>query len=224
MTAPQLAAAPLWAAGPAHHRPTGAAFDAVLLLHVLCAVVGFGTVVASAVQAGRLRSVRSAPVPAGLRSYFAPGVNWAGRTLYGVPVFGFVLLAMSDGFFHLADGWVLWGFVLWVAAIFVAEGVLWPAERRVQSALAGGGADPAGPASGPGGGATTAAAPELGRPELGGAEPEGPELGGAELGGPAAAVGVVTGAVVAECRTVVWVASGLAAVLLVAGVLMVAQP
>jgi hypothetical protein len=171
-----------------HHEPTGAAFDIVLVFHVICVLVGLGTVVASAVQAGRLRRAGAGPVPPGLRAYFAPGVNWAGRSLYGVPVFGFALLGMSGGFFHLADGWVLWGLVLWVLAVFGAEWALWPAERRIQVALA------------------AAGDPVHVNPSAPGVLP------------------AVAGQVAAECRTIVWVGSGLAAALLLAGFLMAAQP
>jgi uncharacterized membrane protein len=72
-----------------------------------------------------------------LHRYFQPGVNWAGRAIYGIPVFGFALLAMSDGTYALGDGWVLAGLVLFVAAALVCEARLWPAERRVQKAVAG---------------------------------------------------------------------------------------
>jgi hypothetical protein len=168
------------AAGAVHHRPTGAAFDVVLLLHVACVVVGIGSVVVGGLQARRLQRAGAGPVPADLRGYFAPGPNWAGRVLYGVPIFGFVLLGMSDGFFELADGWILYGFVLWILAIAVAEGVLWPTERRIRTAVAA-------------------------------ARPDGPDD---EL---ASAVGD-------ECRQVVWLSAGLVVVLVLATVLMVAQP
>jgi len=174
-TSPVLARAVLAAADHTAHRPTGAAFDVVLILHVVCAVVGLGTVVVSAVQAGRFRTVASGQLPSGVRSYFAPGVNWAGRALYGVPVFGFVLVGMSDGFFDVGDGWILWGLVLWVAAIWAAEALLWPAERRVKAVLAD--------------------------------RPDGPWPEAAR-----------------DCRTVVWLGSGLTAVLILAVVLMVVQP
>src|ERR1700676_5507430 len=41
--------------------PTGALYSTLLLLHVLCAVVGFGTMVATGVQAARARRGPSAP-------------------------------------------------------------------------------------------------------------------------------------------------------------------
>ena len=129
-----------------HHQPDGAAFDIVLLLHVGCAVVGLVTTAAAAATATRLRrSLRaSTPLPEPLRRYFRPGVNWAGRTIYGIPVFGFALLAMSQGAYALGDGWVLAGLVLFAAVALLAEGVLWPAERRLQAAVA-----VAGPSSAP---------------------------------------------------------------------------
>ncbi len=122
-----------------HHQPDGAAFDVVLLLHVGCAVAGLVTTAAAAATATRLRRLLRAavPVPEPLRRYFRPGVNWAGRTVYGVPVFGFALVGMSQGAYALGEGWVLAGLVLFAAVALVAEGALWPAERRLQAAVGG---------------------------------------------------------------------------------------
>jgi hypothetical protein len=127
----------MWPAA-ADPQPTGAAFDIVLLLHVLCVVVGGGTVVVSAMQAARLARV-TAPdgLTDGLATYYSGGTNWAARTLFGVPVFGFVLLAMSHGDDRLGQGWVLGGLALWLVAAGVAESYLWPAERRIAQDLAG---------------------------------------------------------------------------------------
>jgi hypothetical protein len=117
--------------------PTGPGYDIVLLAHVGCAVAGFGTVVASGVQAARLRSVRPGEQPApSLVSYFAPGTNWAGRLLYGVPVLGFVLIALSHGSFSTNEPWIVAGLLLWTVSALAAEMLLWPTERRIQVALA----------------------------------------------------------------------------------------
>ena len=132
-----------------HAQPTGAAFDVVLLLHVACVVVGLVTTATAAATAGRLRrSLGSdAPVPEPLRRYYRPGVNWAGRAVYGIPVFGFALLALSRGAYALADGWVLAGLVLFALVAVVCEVVLWPAERRLQQAVAEAGDGPLAPAA-----------------------------------------------------------------------------
>ena len=121
-----------------HHQPDGPAFDIVLLLHVACVVVGLVTTATAAATATRLRRLLRSPLPLPepLLRYFRPGVNWAGRTVYGIPVFGFALIAMSQGAYALGDGWVLGGLAIFAALVLVGEGVLWPAEQRLQVALA----------------------------------------------------------------------------------------
>lgn len=130
-----------------HHQPDGPAFDVVLLLHVGCVVAGLVTTTTAAATATRLRRLvrAGAPLPEALLRYYRPGVNWAGRTVYGIPVFGFALLAMSQGAYALGDGWVLGGLVIFVAFALVAEGALWPAERRLQVILAADGSTAAPP-------------------------------------------------------------------------------
>src|ERR1700689_52285 len=115
-----------------HQQPDGPAFDIVLLLHVGCVVVGLVTTATAAATATRLRRLLASPLPLPepLRRYFRPGVNWAGRTVYGIPVFGFALIAMSQG------AYVLGGLPIFAALVLMGEGVLWPAEQRLQMALA----------------------------------------------------------------------------------------
>ena len=121
-----------------HHQPDGPAFDVVLILHVGCVVVGLTTTVTAVVNAARLRTLLSTatPFPETVRRYFRPGVNWAGRTLYGIPLFGFGLLPLSHGAYGLRDGWVVGGLTIFVGVVLIAEGALWPAERRLQVSLA----------------------------------------------------------------------------------------
>ena len=132
-----------------HHQPDGAAFDIVLLLHVACVVIGLVTAATAAATATRLRRLlgSSQPVPEPLRRYFRPGVNWAGRTIYGIPVFGFILIAMSQGAYALGQGWVLGGLALFGGVALVAEGVMWPAEQRLRVALTADGSGTAGGAT-----------------------------------------------------------------------------
>jgi hypothetical protein len=122
-----------------HQPPDGPAFDIVLVLHVGCVVVGLVTFVTSRATATRLGTLlrTSAPFPDAVSRYFRPGPNWAGRTVYGIPLFGFILLALSSGAYSLGDGWVEGGLGLLVVVVLVAEGALWPAERRLQGSLVG---------------------------------------------------------------------------------------
>jgi hypothetical protein len=127
-------------AGPAvvHAVPMGVGYSVLLLLHVACAVVGFGAVAVTGVQARRARRGPGDPGAEGVRRYFRPGVNWAARALYGVPVFGFGLISASDGAFSSGDGFVVAGLGLWALATVVAEVVLWPGERRIQAVVSSG--------------------------------------------------------------------------------------
>ncbi len=122
-------------AGTVRSVPTGAVYTILLMLHVLCALVGFGTMVMTGAQAARARRGPSAPAAAAVLRYFRPGVNWAGRALYGVPVFGFSLIATSNGAFSSGDGFVVVGLTVWIAATLLAEVVVWPGERRIQAEL-----------------------------------------------------------------------------------------
>jgi uncharacterized membrane protein len=131
--------------------PTGPAYSIVLIAHVLCALAGLGTVAITGIQAWRARLGPDGPRGEAVRRYFRPGTNWAGRLLYGVPVFGFVLLALSNGAYDPGDGWVVAGLLIWLAAAALVELVIWPGERTIQRALAAPAvAPPAAPASAPG--------------------------------------------------------------------------
>ena len=120
-----------------HQPPDGPAFDIVLILHVGCVVAALATLATSAAIAVRLRRLLgdSAPLPEPVVRYFRPGVNWVGRSVYGVPLFGLLLLALSHGAYSLRDGWVTTGLSIFVVVVLVTEGMLWPAERRLQVSL-----------------------------------------------------------------------------------------
>jgi hypothetical protein len=110
-----------------------AAYDVVLLAHVLAALVGLGAVVVAGAYALALR--RSGPGSDPVRRYYRPGVNWAGRVLFLIPVLGLALMAMSGGDWTFSAGWIAIGLTLWAAVAVVAEMALWPAERRLQAAV-----------------------------------------------------------------------------------------
>lgn len=122
-------------AGPNRQLPTGAGYSVLLLLHVASAVVGFGAICVTGLQASRAARGPAGPKAAAVRRYFRPGTNWVARAIYGVPVFGFALLASSGGKFDSSDTFVVTGLVLWLVAAVTAEVVVWPGERRIQAAV-----------------------------------------------------------------------------------------
>ena len=116
-----------------HARSAG--YDVVLLAHVLTALVGLGAVTVAGGHA--LVLGRRGPESDSLRRYYRPGPNWAGRVLIAVPLLGIALVAMSQGDWTFADPWISSGLAAWAVAAGLAEAVLWPAERRIQVAVAG---------------------------------------------------------------------------------------
>ncbi len=126
----------------AHPIPTNAGYSVLLLLHVGSAVLGFGAIVVTGIQARWALQGPQGARAAGVRRYFRPGVNWAARALYLVPVFGFALLADSGGDFRAGDGFVTAGLLLWLVAALAAEAVVWPGERRIQAAISAGWGEP----------------------------------------------------------------------------------
>jgi uncharacterized membrane protein len=112
-----------------------AAYDIVLLAHVLSALIAFGAIAVAGAYALALRGKGASTES--VRRYYRPGVNWAGRVLFLVPVLGVALIAMSKGDWSFSDGWIAVGLMLWVVAALVAEMALWPIERKLQRAVDG---------------------------------------------------------------------------------------
>ena len=114
---------------------SGPAYDLLVVAHVLSAVIGFGAVGASGLYASRARSLGRPQVSASLRRYFAPGRNWAARSLLLTPVLGGILLGAGDRP-AAAAAWPWIGLGVWLLAAAVVSAVCWPAERAVQAELA----------------------------------------------------------------------------------------
>jgi hypothetical protein len=120
-----------------------AAYDLILLAHVLAALVGLAAVVAAGGFALSLRSAlrRGGPLPEVLVRYYRPGANRVGRVLFAVPVLGIALMAMSRGRWGWSDTWISSGMAVWAVVALAAEATLWPGERQLQSVVASCGVD-----------------------------------------------------------------------------------
>ncbi|MGH9075497.1 MAG: hypothetical protein ACRDZQ_15475, partial [Acidimicrobiales bacterium] len=122
---------------------SGTIYQVVLAAHVLCAVVGFGSILVTGGYAHLARPRAGAPggpgSPGPARRYFRPGTNWASRLIFAVPVLGLVLAGLGGGG-DLHQVWLWVGSGLWVATAGLATAVLWPAEAGIQAMLAPGAA------------------------------------------------------------------------------------
>lgn len=120
--------------------PSGhpAAYDILIGLHVLCVVVGFGSVALSGIYGGIGRSqgtARARPETGeDLRRFFSSDSR-LGYLLVVGPAFGVAAMAVRPGGSEFEDLWVILGEIFWVAATVVFLAVVRPSERRVQSAV-----------------------------------------------------------------------------------------
>ena len=103
-------------------------YDALLALHVVCAVVGFGAVAISGVYGALARKPSNAAETA---RYFAAG-GLAEWLVLPVPFFGLAALLVDHRSRDLSDLWVVGGGALWIAAAAVLLVVVRPAEKRLR--------------------------------------------------------------------------------------------
>jgi uncharacterized membrane protein len=117
-------------------------YKVVLVLHILCAIVGFGAVMLNAVYASQVRNRRGAEGLAIAEANFRAS-KVAMYFVYAVILLGFALVGMSDKLFKFDQTWVWLAIVLAIVAIGLAHGAIVPREKKVIELLreeAGGGA------------------------------------------------------------------------------------
>src|ERR1700685_3326126 len=95
-----------------HARNAG--YDIVLLAHILAVVASFGAVAVAGAYAVALS--RPGPGPDRVARYYRPGVNWAGKILFAVPLLGFILMALSHGDWTFSDAWIAIGLIMWLVS------------------------------------------------------------------------------------------------------------
>ena len=115
-------------------------FDVLLVLHVVCAVVGFGSVAISGVYGAAIRHPDQRASREETTRYFHSR-GWAELLILAVPVFGVAALALRPSGADFGDVWVIAGLVMWMAAAVALIVVVRPAEKVIRGS-------PSGPALG----------------------------------------------------------------------------
>jgi len=107
------------------------AYKWLLAFHILLAVVWVGS--NTAIQIFVIRATRAS---ADKLAYLASEIEWYGTrvllpTSLTLVVLGFLLLNESDGAFDLGQGWVTFGFVVWLLSFIAGAGFLGPESGRL---------------------------------------------------------------------------------------------
>ena len=107
------------------------AYKWLLAFHILLAVVWVGS--NTAIQILVIRATRA---DADKLAYLASEIEWYGTRVL-VPsslllvILGFILLHESSGAYDLGQGWVTFGFVVWLLSFIAGAGFLGPESGRL---------------------------------------------------------------------------------------------
>jgi hypothetical protein len=109
-------------------------YKALLVLHILSAIVGFGGVMLNGLYAAQ---AQKRPGPAGRavsEANFAVA-SIAEKVIYLVPVFGILLVLASDEAFEFSDTFIWLALALYIGALGVSHSVLIPGHKKINALL-----------------------------------------------------------------------------------------
>jgi hypothetical protein len=108
----------------------GGFYKLFLVLHVLCAIVGFGSVYLNGVYGAEIKKRRG---PEALAVYDANyRVSKIGEyVIYGVFIFGLAMVGMSDSVWKFSQTWVWLAATLFIIGLGVSHGILLPGVKRM---------------------------------------------------------------------------------------------
>ena len=109
-------------------------FKALLVLHILSAIVGLGAVMLNGLYAAQ---AQKRPGPAGRAVSEANETvsNIAEKVIYLIPVFGILLVSASDGSIKFSYTFVWLALLLFIGALGVSHSVLIPGHRKINALL-----------------------------------------------------------------------------------------
>ncbi len=112
----------------------GVAFNLFVLLHIICAVGGFGALIYRGWVLDLARR-KGAPAAAGVLSVYGQ-VGQVGEVLiYGVLIFGIAAIAATSDHTLFRKPWVVAALAVFVAVVALLHAVVRPAERRYKRAM-----------------------------------------------------------------------------------------
>ena len=111
------------------------AYKLVLVLHIMCAIVGFGAVFLNGLYAAQVRAYK------GREGLAISEANYevsrvAEYAIYAVFVFGLILAIVADRHFvEFSDAWLNISMILYIVGLGLSHGVLIPSHRKMNELL-----------------------------------------------------------------------------------------
>lgn len=109
-------------------------FKALLVLHILSAIVGLGAVMLNGLYAAQSQK-RPGPAGRAVSEANQAVSTIAEKVIYLIPVFGIALVLASDGAIKFSTTFVWLSLVLFIAALGVSHAVLTPGHRKINALL-----------------------------------------------------------------------------------------
>jgi Predicted integral membrane protein (DUF2269) len=106
-------------------------YDVLVGLHVVCALVGFGSVAISGVYGAAARRSGDQGASEETARYFRSR-GWSELLILAVPVFGVAAVGFRPAGADFAAVWVIGGLVVWAVASVLLVWVVRPAEKRIR--------------------------------------------------------------------------------------------
>jgi hypothetical protein len=115
--------------------PNSGIYKLFLVLHILCAIVGFGGVMLNGIHGIQAKKRQGYEGLAITDSAIVVG-NVAEKFIYLVFVFGVALVLVSDDAVKFSHKWVGLSMALYIVAVGVSHGVLMPNIHRMRALMA----------------------------------------------------------------------------------------
>ena len=109
-------------------------FKALLVLHILSAIVGLGAVMLNGIYAAQGQKRPGAPGRAISEANFAVS-QVAEKVIYLIPVFGILLVLASDHALKFSYTFVWLALALFIAALGVSHSILIPGHKKINALL-----------------------------------------------------------------------------------------
>ncbi len=103
----------------------------VLLLHIFCAIVGFGAVYLNAIYGAQARARRGPEGLAIAEANFKVS-KIASYFIYGVFLTGILVVLTSDDTWDFSTKFVQWAMLLYLVGIAVSHAVMFPSAKKMQ--------------------------------------------------------------------------------------------
>jgi uncharacterized membrane protein len=102
----------------------------VLLCHITTVVVGIGATMLNGVYAAKAKKA-GGPAAGAIMQANLEVTMLAEKVIYAIPVFGILLVLMSDDLFDFGQAWISISIVLYIIALGIAHGVMMPSGKRM---------------------------------------------------------------------------------------------